>query len=506
MKTSSEEHTPSPPPSSPIFLFRRQGYPFVCIVFLVLLIFGWEETSLFQHLNERVSSSSSEQLVSKESSSASLASSSVPLKSCSDRILLSIENKQEFDHYVHSFLHPETILVHELNRTFDNETNLLESKKTKKELPQKMICTQYSHLMTPMKKDAILFVRSRSRPSSSLLRGGNVPFIKPLVFDGFMLHSEVHLALLRMETLKHVVDYFVLVESNSTFTGVPKSLSFAENRQKFHDFQDKLIYVSFAFPPWDEKQNEMSQTWKREAFSRDVLLETVLARSKNPEDLLLFSDVDEIPNPFFIRFVRDCDLFFSIIPKKEEQLYMKSSRFSSSSSSSSTPLVPLSRWQDEIEDGICTTQTQFHADLACRSRTLRAWAGTKIHTAKQARQIGTGQQIRHFRQDKCVFHAPRVGWHVSNTPFGDASFLSAKFNSYSRATHTGNKPLQSVSNGEWAKQVVEGFPSWPLFVCDRKETEFDAPTGAFANINAFGPFLSRAQRLFGTYLYETICT
>jgi hypothetical protein len=46
-----------------------------------------------------------------------------------------------------------------------------------------------------------------------------------------------------------------------------------------------------------------------EAYVRGSLLREVLAAGAMPSDLLVSSDVDEIPRPEFLRAARDCDIF-----------------------------------------------------------------------------------------------------------------------------------------------------------------------------------------------------
>lgn len=70
------------------------------------------------------------------------------------------------------------------------------------------------------------------------------------VMDAVLMSSELDLLEIRMNELDSVVDYFFIVESNATFTGLPKKTYFAENRERFSRFEGKIVYslcVDLAF-------------------------------------------------------------------------------------------------------------------------------------------------------------------------------------------------------------------------------------------------------------------
>ena len=62
------------------------------------------------------------------------------------------------------------------------------------------------------------------------------------VIDVFIFFNELDLLELRLRTLYDVVDYFVITECTETFSGKPKVMTFSENRARFQDFEDKIIY------------------------------------------------------------------------------------------------------------------------------------------------------------------------------------------------------------------------------------------------------------------------
>ena len=124
------------------------------------------------------------------------------------------------------------------------------------------------------------------------------------IFDCFMYFDEEVVLDLRLNTLDRYVDYFVIVESTFTHRGDRRNLKF--NHKKFEKFKDKIIYLTFDKEPdgieavyENDNEGEKSRKYilnaaKRENGQRDYIINGL--QNANPEDLILISDVDEIPN------------------------------------------------------------------------------------------------------------------------------------------------------------------------------------------------------------------
>lgn len=65
---------------------------------------------------------------------------------------------------------------------------------------------------------------------------------QPVVLDAVLMSSELDLLEIRMSELDDVVDRFLIVESNATFTGLPKETYFADARRRFERFNSKIVY------------------------------------------------------------------------------------------------------------------------------------------------------------------------------------------------------------------------------------------------------------------------
>jgi beta-1,4-mannosyl-glycoprotein beta-1,4-N-acetylglucosaminyltransferase len=112
-----------------------------------------------------------------------------------------------------------------------------------------------------------------------------------MVYDCFTFFNELEILELRLNTLNSVVDKFVLVEANLTHQGKPKPLYFQENKDKFAAFSEKIIHVIVSEYP----ENPDNNSWVYEHHQRNMIREGL--KLCKPEDVVIISDVDEIPDP-----------------------------------------------------------------------------------------------------------------------------------------------------------------------------------------------------------------
>ena len=114
----------------------------------------------------------------------------------------------------------------------------------------------------------------------------------------------------RLNTLDKYVDYFVIVESSFTHKGDNKNLMF--NHNKFEKFKNKIIYLVYDKQPKgievvNENDNEGEKSRKyilnavlRENGQRNFIQNGLNKAEDN--DIILISDVDEIPNLSEVNF------------------------------------------------------------------------------------------------------------------------------------------------------------------------------------------------------------
>ncbi|CAO3572902.1 unnamed protein product [Mortierella alpina] len=126
------------------------------------------------------------------------------------------------------------------------------------------------------------------------------------IFDFLMVNDELDALWVRLNELYDVMDTFYIVETNMTFSGVPKPLHFANNRRRFEKFSDKIIHVIVPpIPPEDYKlYSEVWEVgiWLNEMWVRNKGLRIAVDTHRPREgDWIILSDLDELPRASFIQ-------------------------------------------------------------------------------------------------------------------------------------------------------------------------------------------------------------
>lgn len=111
-----------------------------------------------------------------------------------------------------------------------------------------------------------------------------------MIYDCIPFFNELDILKLRMHIMAPYVDKFVIEESTVTFSGEPKPMVFAENRERFAEFEDKILYVAV-----DNSPMSGVTTHERDKFQKNQLIRAM--KECKEDDIIIFSDVDEIPNP-----------------------------------------------------------------------------------------------------------------------------------------------------------------------------------------------------------------
>ncbi len=63
-----------------------------------------------------------------------------------------------------------------------------------------------------------------------------------MIYDCFIFNNEVDLLELRLSILDGVVDKFVIIEGNKTFSGNYKWSNFITHKERFKKWEDKIIF------------------------------------------------------------------------------------------------------------------------------------------------------------------------------------------------------------------------------------------------------------------------
>ena len=124
------------------------------------------------------------------------------------------------------------------------------------------------------------------------------------IYDCFMYFDEDVILDLRLNILNPFIDYFVIVESTFNHKGEKRKLKFDIN--KYKKFENKIIYLIFDKEPsgiekvFDtDNEGEVSRKLILNAAYRENGQRNFISKGlerANEKDLILISDVDEIPN------------------------------------------------------------------------------------------------------------------------------------------------------------------------------------------------------------------
>ena len=117
------------------------------------------------------------------------------------------------------------------------------------------------------------------------------------IYDCFTFYNELDLLELRLTELSDVVDRFVIVEATTTFTNRLKPLLYKENQNRYAQWADKIEHIVVE----TEKD---PNPWANETRQRDSILRGIWDASD--DDIIIVSDVDEIPRPAAVAWMRDC--------------------------------------------------------------------------------------------------------------------------------------------------------------------------------------------------------
>ena len=213
-----------------------------------------------------------------------------------------------------------------------------------------------------------------------------------MIIDTFLYFNEKELAELRINYLNEVVDFFVIIEANITHQGRPKEWNFEKLlNTKYSSFKEKIKYhrVNIDLNDVEKKEGWISEnvkggkSWKIENIQRNYIQIACKEFSKN--DIILISDVDEIPSFNKINF-------------------LKNSEF------------------DEISP-VAFEQFLFH--INCEYLNLEKWIGT-VATSNKIIQKFNPQNLRNNRWR--ISMLAQAGWSFSS--FGSLEKIQEKFEAF----------------------------------------------------------------------------
>ena len=211
------------------------------------------------------------------------------------------------------------------------------------------------------------------------------------LYDCFMYFDEDMLLDIRLNILNNYVDKFVIVEATIDHGGKERTPQFDIN--KFSKFKSKIQYILIKDLPTHNRyyKKNWGPSWRRENLQRNSLEQGY--KNCDPNDLIMISDLDEIPDP-----------------KKIKTFDIKNKY-------------------------ACFVQKNLHQKMNLLNVTSKDWAGTKIC---QKRYLKSPQWLRNIKIKKRPFwkfykpQQPQIisngGWHFNDLK--NPEDISKKIKSY----------------------------------------------------------------------------
>ncbi len=195
------------------------------------------------------------------------------------------------------------------------------------------------------------------------------------LIDCFMYFDEDLILDIRLNTLKDKVDKFIIAEATKNHAGENKKLNF--KFENFSKFKNKIYYMVIDDLPLNVKSPKKGwhENHARDQFQRNALERGY--RQYSGDDLIMISDIDEIPNP-----------------KKLEEFDIKNKY-------------------------ACFLQKNFQSKINLLNVTNEDWAGTKICQKKYLKSPQWLRNIKVNRKSFWNFFTKDIqlinngGWHFS---------------------------------------------------------------------------------------------
>ena len=135
------------------------------------------------------------------------------------------------------------------------------------------------------------------------------------IIDCFIFYNELDLLTYRFNLLNNIVDYFIIVESTHTFIGKEKKLFFNENKHLFENFRNKIIHIIVDDFPYKYHNVNIcnNDVWNNEYFQRNAISRGInYIKDLSEYDLIIISDLDEIPHPYTLDKIKKGDMIVDI--------------------------------------------------------------------------------------------------------------------------------------------------------------------------------------------------
>lgn len=270
------------------------------------------------------------------------------------------------------------------------------------------------------------------------------------VIDVFPFFNELDILEIRLNILNPYVDYFILSEATKTFSGLDKPLFYQENKDRFEKFNHKIIHNIVE----DTTSPEL-HPYQRDVFQKDNIKKVILENTSN-DDVIIWSDVDEVPNP---EAISDLESYF-----EQDAIF----HFAQENCMGYLNLV-------EVGGIIRAMTTDWDYDDRPR------WLGTKVF-GKSILEKYTLSELRSKQENEKNYRIFPGGWHWSYVGSEGLSVEERVLKKIECAAHSelnNDQIKQNVARVKDNKdplgrdyaiyQIVPVDNSYPQYILDNKE-------------------------------------
>ena len=120
-----------------------------------------------------------------------------------------------------------------------------------------------------------------------------------MLYDCFTFYNELDVLEIRLNYLNDLVDKFVIVEMDKTFSGIEKPFVFEENKNRYKKFLNKITYIKVKCNANETNLSDYEKCWYRENYQRDCIMQGL--NNAKDDDIIIISDADEIPSKIAIQ-------------------------------------------------------------------------------------------------------------------------------------------------------------------------------------------------------------
>ena len=200
------------------------------------------------------------------------------------------------------------------------------------------------------------------------------------IYDVFPFFNELDILEIRLNSLHEIVDYFVITEATTTFSGNPKKLFLTENLNLFENFKEKIILQVVSEIP---DLNPFERDWYQRNQAKKLL-----GHMADESDFILYGDVDEIPRPELITIAQsELRKSTKIVHFAQDLNYY----YLNLMETSGTLLSFIGEYNDVIN---------------------KKWLGTSLSKWEYAKNF-TMTELRNPEHKKCGRRLDNGGWHFS---------------------------------------------------------------------------------------------